>query len=197
MDQTTKWLIRLAAVSIIALGIGLPTYMVISDKRSTFLREKRELEDIEKRKEQKLINLKDAMKQVSARLNAGTSLRDSTISFQPVIDALALAEDLHSDTYTVKNARKAAELFDVLQMAWDTRISAYNREWSEYSEHKTYNCEALKLTADEFNRVYGSTIIPWEYKKGLFGIKACQVPYGSLPEDYMRPIISNLLLQTY
>ena len=108
MDQTTKWLIRLAAVSIIALGIGLPTYMVISDKRSTFLREKRELEDIEKRKEQKLINLKDAMKQVSARLNAGTSLRDSTISFQPVIDALALAEDLHSDSYTVKNTRKAA-----------------------------------------------------------------------------------------
>jgi hypothetical protein len=190
MDKTTKWLIRLAAVSIIGLGIGIPTYLIISDRNSTFL-------SANKEKEEKLTNLQNAMKQVAARLDAGTSLRDSTISFQPVIDALALAEDSHPETYEVKNARKAAALFDVLQMAWDTRIKAYNREWSEYSEHKTYNCEALKLSADSFNRVYGSTIIPWEYKKGLFGIKACQVPYGSLPEDFMRPIIRNLLLQKY
>ena len=197
MDKITNWLIRIASSAVILIAIGIPIYLVVSEKRNLFLSEKKELENIEKVKQEKLTNLRNAMKQVAARLSAGTSLRDSTISFQPVIDALAVAEEFHRDSFEVKNAKKASQLFEVLQTAWDTRIRVFYKEASEYLDNKVYDCEALKLTADEFERVYGSKVINWQYKKGLFGMTSCQVPYGSLPEDYMRPIIINLLRREY
>ena len=133
------------------------------------------------------------MKQVSRRLAARTSLRDSTETFRPVVDQLAIVESQYPDSLAVKNARLASNLFDALQIAWDARIKAENYELNKYGGDKVYNCEALKLSADNFDRAYGSSVINWLYSKGAFGWTACKVPYGSLPEDNMRPIVNRVL----
>lgn len=136
-----------------------------------------------------LTALRNAMKQVAARLRAGTSLRDSTMTFQPVVDQLAIVEVSHPDALAVKNARLASNLFNSLQAAWDARIRVTQSVYGE----KFYNCKVLKTTVDLFNSTYGSSVISWGYKKGLFGIDLCRVPYGQLPEDYMRPVINRVL----
>lgn len=136
-----------------------------------------------------LTPLRNAMKQVAARLRAGTSLRDSSMTFQPVVDQLAIVEGSNADSLAVKNARLASNLFNSLQTAWDARIRATQTVYGE----KFYNCKILKTTVDLFNSTYGSSVVSWEYKKGLFGIDLCRVPYGQLPEDYMRPIINRVL----
>lgn len=136
-----------------------------------------------------LTPLRNAMKQVAARLRAGTSLRDSSMTFQPVVDQLAIVEGSNADSLAVRNARLASNLFNSLQTAWDARIRATQTVYGE----KFYNCKILKTTVDLFNSTYGSSVVSWEYKKGLFGIDLCRVPYGQLPEDYMRPIINRVL----
>lgn len=137
-----------------------------------------------------LAPLRGAMKQVAARLRSGTSLRDSSATFQPVVDELALVEGRHSDSLAVQKARLASDLFDALQIAWNYRIKAT----TTYAGEKFYNCKVLKTSADMFNRVYGTNAINWSYKKGLLG-HTCRVAYGQLPEDYMRPIINRQLIK--
>ena len=61
-----------------------------------------------------LAALRRAMKQVAARLDSGTSLRDSSITFQPVIDQLAIVKLDYPDSLAVKASVKASELFDLL-----------------------------------------------------------------------------------
>ena len=75
-----------------------------------------------KKESDELKELRDSMKKVSARLFSGTSLRDSSLVFQPVIDSLALAEDNHPEDLAVRTATKASRLFDILQSAWQGRI---------------------------------------------------------------------------
>lgn len=138
--------------------------------------------------------LRNAMKQVASRLAAGTSLRDSTATFRPVIDQLALVESRYPDSLAVKQARLAGNLFEALQLAWDTRIKAEMRDLNVYGGMKMYECKSLKATADNFDRVIGYSAINWTFTKGALGWTACKVPYGKLPEDYMRPIINQILL---
>ena len=140
-----------------------------------------------------LTALRNAMKQVASRLAVGTSLRDSTETFRPVVDQLAIVESQYPDSLAVRKARLASDLFDALQIAWDARIKAENYELNKYGGDKVFNCEALKLSADNFDRAYGSSVINWSYTKGAFGWTACKVPYGQLPEDYMRPIVNRVL----
>ena len=142
-----------------------------------------------------LQSLRNAMKKVASRLAAGTSLGDSTETFRPVVDELALVENMYSNSLAVKKARLASDLFDALQTAWMARIEGSNYGLNEYSEpgEKFYNCKALKTSADLFNAVYGSPVISWSYTKGLFGMHTCRVKYGQLPEDYMRPIVNRVL----
>ena len=142
-----------------------------------------------------LQSLRNAMKQVASRLAAGTSLRDSTETFRPVIDQLALVESSYPDSLAVKQARLASKLFDALQLAWDTRIKAEMRDLNVYGGPKMFECKSLKATADNFDRVIGYSAINWTFTKGAFGWTACKVPYGQLPEDYMRPIINRTLLE--
>ena len=68
MDKTTKRLIRIASSAVILIAIGIPIYLVVSEKRNLFLSEKKELENIEKAKQEKLTNLRNAMKQVAEDL---------------------------------------------------------------------------------------------------------------------------------
>ena len=51
----------------------------------------------------------------------------------------------------------------------------------------------MKLSANNFESVYGDSIIGWRYTKGMFGTTSCKVEYGSLPEDYMRPVVNRVL----
>lgn len=138
-----------------------------------------------------LTALRNAMKQVASRLRAGTSLRDSTSTFQPVVDQLALVESSNPKDLAVVSARKASNLFNALQTAWGARIRATQDVYGE----KFYNCKILKLSADSFNSLAGSDSFGWNYKKGLFGVDLCQVRYGQLPEDYMRPIVNRVLTE--
>ena len=142
-----------------------------------------------------LTPLRQALKQVAARLRAGTSLRDSTITFQPVVDALALVADTHADTDTVRNAQKAYRLFEAYQFAWQTRIDAIAHSMNEYATggESFYGCEMLKVSADNFDKVLGRPAIRWNYKKGLFGMTICRVKPHQLPEAYMRPIVIQAL----
>jgi hypothetical protein len=141
-----------------------------------------------------LSSLRNAMKQVAGRLSAGTSLRDSTATFQPVTDALAIAEGTHGNSFTVKQARFSANLFSIMQAAWDAQIKAKAYQLSQYMKGEDiYECSILKRVADAFDSAYGSTVIGWSYKKGLFGISACRVPYGQLPVDYMYPVVVRVL----
>jgi len=141
-----------------------------------------------------LDGLRNAMKQVAARLQAGTSYNDSTETFRPLIDQLAIVESTHPDSLAVNEARLAAKLFDALQEAWQARIKAEYYELNKYGGTKVYKCNVLKLSADLFNTAYGSQVINWSYNKGAFGWDACKVEYGQLPEDYMRPIINRVLI---
>lgn len=136
-----------------------------------------------------LTDLRNAMKQVSARLTAGTSLRDSSEVFRPVTDALAVVPPSDQNSKAYQDGTKAANLFGLWQSAWATRIEA-----SIYSRYgpQTYVCSALKRTADAFDRAAG-TSMNWSYTKGLFGSDACQVRAGQLPEQYMRPVVISLL----
>ena len=132
--------------------------------------------------------LRNAMKQVAERLSMGTSLRDSTITFQPVIDQLAIVETKYSDAFAVKEARKSSSMFNVLQSAWDTRIKVARNLYGQIF----YNCKALKLSAEVFESVSGKSI-NWDYRKGIFGSDSCQVPQDQLPESYMYRIIVSTL----
>ncbi|WP_186471796.1 hypothetical protein [Synechococcus sp. BMK-MC-1] len=57
-----------------------------------------------------LSNLRAAMKQVAARLTAGTSLRDSSEVFRPVTDALALVPIADQGSKAYIEGREAATL---------------------------------------------------------------------------------------
>ncbi len=139
--------------------------------------------------EDSLTPLRNAMKQVAARLRSGTSLRDSTLTFQPVVDQLAVAESASPDSLAVQKAKLASRMFDALQLAWDTRIKVSTSIYGE----TIYNCKALKLTVENFNSIPGAPPVYWDYKKGLFGINSCRVPYGQLPEDYMITAVARVL----
>lgn len=139
--------------------------------------------------EDSLTPLRNAMKQVAARLRSGTSLRDSTLTFQPVVDQLAVAESVSPDSLAVQKAKLASRMFDALQLAWDTRIKVSTSIYGE----TIYNCKALKLTVENFNSIPGAPSVYWDYKKGLFGINSCRVPYGQLPENYMMTAVARVL----
>jgi len=137
-----------------------------------------------------LTPLRNAMKQVAARLRSGTSLRDSSEVFRPVVDQLAIIEGQYTDQLAVQKARLASRMFDALQIAWETRIKA-----SSYLYGDTYyNCEALMKTVDLYNAIPGAPYISWGMeKKGLFGAGFCRVRPGELPEQYMVSKVVSVL----
>ncbi len=143
--------------------------------------------------EDPLTPLRNAMKQVAARIRAGTSLRDSTGTFQPVVDQLAVVQASNPDAIAVQKAKLASRMFDALQLAWDTRIKAVNHSLSQYTGAIVYNCRALKATVDEYNAIPGAPFVSWDYSKGLFGWDACRIEYSQLPEAYMASKVATVL----
>jgi hypothetical protein len=139
-----------------------------------------------------LTPLRNAMKQVAARLRSGTSLRDSSEVFRPVVDQLAIVEGQYPDQLAVQKARLASRMFDALQLAWDTRIKVKSYGLEQYGMD-AYNCKALKLTVENYNAISGAPYVSWDYKKGLFGMDLCRVSSTELPEFYIMRNVVNIL----
>tara|TARA_B100002051_G_scaffold257296_1_gene274557 strand:+ start:873 stop:1346 length:474 start_codon:yes stop_codon:yes gene_type:complete len=105
-----------------------------------------------------LTPLSNAMKQVAGRLRSGTSLNDSTETFRPVIDELALVESTYKDSLAVEKASLASRLFDSHQSAWQDRICARS-SLPPVDGYPLYNCDTLQRSANQFNSMYGSNVV--------------------------------------
>lgn len=112
---------------------------------------------VSKKESDELKELRDSMKKVSARLFSGTSLRDSSLVFQPVIDSLALATDNHSEALAVRAATKASRLFDILQSAWQGRIDTL-RVVDNYGGTR-YSCSPTQRGIDRMHYEIGSRAV--------------------------------------
>ncbi len=142
--------------------------------------------------EDSLTPLRNAMKQVAARLTTGTSLRDSTETFRPVVDQLAIVASSNPSALAVEKAKLALRMFDSLQEAWDARIKVKSYGLEQYGM-QVYNCKVLQQTVDNFNSIPGAPSVYWSYKKGLFGIESCKVSSSELPEVYMMRNVVRVL----
>ena len=66
--------------------------------------------------------LRSVMKKVAARLENGVSYRDSTDTFQPLVDQLAVTKESNENELAVKVAEKAEILFNIMQESWYNSI---------------------------------------------------------------------------
>ena len=137
-----------------------------------------------------LQSLRDAMRQVSARIGFGSSLRDSTLFYQPVIDAYALAVVNNPDALPVKAAAKATQLFDLVQIAWQARINN-KRSYDEFGI-----LYPLKITRDAvkaFNKSVGSDVVEYKQHGNFFGQTSRKTGYVN--EGKMMEFIQGILLE--
>ena len=142
--------------------------------------------------ENDLTALRSAMKQVAARLRSGTSLNDSTSTFRPVVDELALVESSYSDSLAVQKANFASSLFDSLQSAWRDRIYARS-SLPPVDGYPLYNCDILQRSANDFNAIYGSPVINWSFKKGWAGLSSCMIKGNNFPDTQMYRVVIRIL----
>ena len=125
-----------------------------------------------------LSKLRGAMKQVASRLASGTSLRDSSLVFQPVIDAHAVVPPEQHNTLAYQAADMAIDLFDDTQSIWQARISGITCT--------SYGCSQLASACDSYNarvkyaaaKTGNPNAFRWNYKTG--GWFGCR--FGSNPE---------------
>ena len=138
--------------------------------------------------------LRNAMREAASRLVTTKNIENSERDFQPVVDQLAIVEPRHPNSLTVKNARRAVDLFDAFKVTRYARIKAEKFVQNKDNEDSVYNCEVLKASADKFDQAYGFAI-GWYYPKRAFGGTTCKVPNGGLPEDYVKQIVYRVLLE--
>lgn len=135
--------------------------------------------------------LRAAMKQVSARIRSGFSLRDSTLFFQPLTDQLALVQSTHRESLAVTNASKAEELFGIVQTAWQSRINTLSA--GAYTG-TLFSCSPTQQGVEAFNRVAGSQVVTYSVSGGLFGFTiGCQASVGEGHEAMMLSYVAGLL----
>lgn len=138
-----------------------------------------------------LSGLRSAMKQVSARIRGGFSLRDSTLFFQPLTDQLALVRSSHPESLAVINASKAEELFNVVRAAWQSRISTLSV--GTYTG-TSFSCSPTQQGVEAFNRVAGSQVVTYSVRGGLFGLTlGCKAEVGEWHEATMLSYVAGLL----
>lgn len=119
-----------------------------------------------------LTALRSAMKQVASRLSSGTSLRDSSLVFQPVIDAYAVVPPDQQDTLAYQASSLAISLFDDAQAIWQARISGNKYGGSYVGWYQTitscnYYQSMVRLAAIKTGN---SSAFNWGYNKaGLLG----------------------------
>jgi hypothetical protein len=181
---------------VVAFLVATPVYAAPSPEVAAKCKDARDFQGCVKAfttaaptEEDALTPLRNAMKQVAARLRSGTSLRDSSEVFRPVVDQLAIVQSQYPDDIAVEKAKLASRMFDALQLAWDTRIKVSSSLYGE----TFYNCKALQITVENYNSIPGAPAVSWGYKKGIFGIDTCRVPSSQLPEVYMMQNVVRVL----
>lgn len=137
-----------------------------------------------------LVDLRNAMKQVSSRLSSGTSLRDSSLTFQPVIDAHALVPADQQNTLAYQSASIAIKLFDLTQSNWQARISL-----TRYYDGTPYmpgrGCDLMAGQVRQYNGIAGKKAVSFSYKKkGLLGV--CHRS-SARPENLMYNFVIGVL----
>ena len=121
-----------------------------------------------------LVSLRAAMKQVANRLEAGTSLRDSMSTFQPVTDAHALVPAAQQDTLAYQSATLAINLWNRTRKNWADRI-----EYTNYGERTgtpylfAVVCENFDIQVAAFNKATGKKAIDYRWDKSGLMIKYC------------------------
>jgi len=138
-----------------------------------------------------LNSLRAAMKQVSGRIGAGFSLRESTVFFQPVTDQLALVKDKYPTSLAVVNSTKASQLFAIVQEAWQARIRTLS-VGGIYTP-TTYSCLPTETGVRAFNIAAGSEVVTYKVKGGFFGMGPCMESVGTRHELAMLEYVSGLL----
>ena len=130
-----------------------------------------------------LSKLRSSMKQVASRLASGTSLRDSSSVFQPVVDAHAVVPPDQHNTLAYQAASMAIDLFDDTQAIWQSRIS--NASYSTYtgSYQTVVACKAyqamVKLSAISTGN---PSAFSWGFgKTGMLGITCTSPQYPEVP----------------
>lgn len=181
---------------VVAFLVATPVYTAPSPEVAAKCKDARDFQGCVKAfttaapmEEDALTPLRNAMKQVAARLRSGTSLRDSSEVFRPVVDQLAIVQSQYPNDIAVEKAKLASRMFDALQLAWDTRIKVSSSLYGE----TFYNCKALQITVENYNSIPGAPAVSWGYKKGIFGIDTCRVPSSQLPEVYMMQNVVRVL----
>ena len=142
-------------------------------------------------KDDGLNELRKVMKQGAARLRSGTSLRNSTETFRPVVDALAVVSETHPNSLNVKAATQASLLFDIYQDAWQSRIDSLTLN-DVYGN--IYSCTIVENGIKNFNRAIGSTALNYvKPSKTLIGINICNEKFVIANERQMRGFVIGVL----
>lgn len=142
-------------------------------------------------KDDGLSSLRSAMKMVSGRISSGFSLRDSTLFFQPVVDQLALVAGAYPESLAVTSAKKASDLFDVVQRSWQSRINTLSV--GTYTG-TLYSCKPTEIGVKDFNAVAGREVVTYSVRGGLFGLTVgCQESVGVRHEALMLAYIRRVL----
>jgi len=104
-------------------------------------------------------NLRNTMKQVADRLSFGTSLRESSEIFRPLVDALALAKEKEPSSLAVKVSTKASAIFSIIQSGWQARIDALT---VNIIGESAYKCKPTQTAIDLVNQEVGTkAIVPF------------------------------------
>ncbi len=139
--------------------------------------------------------LRDAMKRVASRLSSGTSLNNSSSTFQPVIDAHAVVPENQQASIAYQSASMAIDLFDLTQSVWQSRISntALSAGISNLPgvTHLYHQCVSFR---NQVNRSFGilGKYVPWSFKEtGMFGGR-CNLS-GNNPEKPLCSYVVGIL----
>ena len=131
-----------------------------------------------------LSELRDAMKKVASRLASGTSLNNSSSTFQPVIDAHAVVTGDKQNSLAYQSASMAINLFNLTQSVWQSRISNTALSLGMGSvpgvTHLYHQCVSFKNQVGSSYGIIGKSIY-WNFKEtGMFG-GGCNLS-GNYPE---------------
>jgi hypothetical protein len=139
-----------------------------------------------------LTALRSAMKQVASRLSSGTSLRDSSSVFQPVIDAHAVVPADQQKTLAYQAASLAISLFNDAQAIWQARISnaSYSTYTGRYQTAAACNYYQGMVRAAAI-KTGNPSAFSWGFsKKGLLGVTCSS---GTTPESPVYRYVIGVL----
>ena len=140
-----------------------------------------------KMNEDSLNDLKQNMKKIAARINNGMTMKDSTLFFQPLVDALSLVENEYSNSEAVIASKKARELFVVIKQMFNARLETVQQGIN----YPTCSYEPTEVGIEMFNKIYGSQAIIYE-KTGMWGRTTCS--NLEIYENQMFGKIASLLI---